>query len=85
MTRQTVIAIERGRYSPSLELAFQIARVFAVPLGRSSNIRTVRTSREITGLPARAARNFPLTRCVLPVTRPSRVEVKDASGTKGQT
>jgi putative transcriptional regulator len=32
VTRQTVIAIEQGRYSPSLELAFQIARVFAVPL-----------------------------------------------------
>lgn len=26
VTRQTVIAIEQGRYSPSLELAFQIAR-----------------------------------------------------------
>ncbi|WP_240197658.1 helix-turn-helix transcriptional regulator [Nonomuraea lactucae] len=32
VTRQTVIAIERGRYSPSLEMAFQIARVFGVPL-----------------------------------------------------
>lgn len=32
VTRQTVIAIEQGRYSPSLELAFQIARVFSVPL-----------------------------------------------------
>ncbi|MFB7178552.1 helix-turn-helix transcriptional regulator [Streptomyces sp. NPDC056257] len=32
VTRQTVIAIEQGRYSPSLEKAFQIARVFAVPL-----------------------------------------------------
>jgi len=32
VTRQTVIAIEQGRYSPSLELAFQIAQVFAVPL-----------------------------------------------------
>lgn len=32
VTRQTVIAIEQGRYSPSLELAFQIARVFGVPL-----------------------------------------------------
>ena len=28
VTRQTVIAIEQERYSPSLELAFQIARVF---------------------------------------------------------
>ena len=32
VTRQTVIAIEQGRYSPSLEVAFQIARVFHVPL-----------------------------------------------------
>ncbi len=32
VTRQTIIAIERGRYSPSLEMAFQIARVFKVPL-----------------------------------------------------
>ncbi len=32
MTRQTIIAIEQGRYSPSLEMAFQIARVFGVPL-----------------------------------------------------
>jgi putative transcriptional regulator len=32
VTRQTVIAIEQGRYSPSLEIAFQIARVFNAPL-----------------------------------------------------
>ena len=32
VTRQTVIAIEQGRYSPSLEVAFQIARVFGAPL-----------------------------------------------------
>ncbi|MFD8892747.1 helix-turn-helix transcriptional regulator [Streptomyces sp. NPDC059558] len=32
VTRQTVIAIEQGRYSPSLEKAFEIARVFRVPL-----------------------------------------------------
>ena len=32
VTRQTVIAIEQSRYSPSLEVAFQIARVFQVPL-----------------------------------------------------
>ncbi len=32
VTRQTVMAIELGRYSPSLELAFQIAEVFGVPL-----------------------------------------------------
>jgi putative transcriptional regulator len=32
LTRQTIIAIEQGRYSPTLEIAFQIARVFRVPL-----------------------------------------------------
>ncbi len=32
VTRQTVIAIEQGRYSPSLEMAFQIAQAFNVPL-----------------------------------------------------
>jgi putative transcriptional regulator len=30
VTRQTVIAIEQGKYSPTLEMAFQIARVFGV-------------------------------------------------------
>lgn len=30
VTRQTVIAIEQGRYSPSLESAFRIARHFGV-------------------------------------------------------
>ena len=33
VTRQTIIAIESAKYSPSLELAFRIARVFNVPLG----------------------------------------------------
>jgi putative transcriptional regulator len=33
VTRQTIIAIEQGKYSPSLELAFRIALVFDVPLG----------------------------------------------------
>ena len=32
VTRQTIIAIESAKYSPSLELAFRIARVFNVPL-----------------------------------------------------
>jgi putative transcriptional regulator len=32
VTRQTVIAIEQGRYSPSLEMAFQIANALEVPL-----------------------------------------------------
>ena len=32
VTRQTIVAIEKGKYSPSLELAFRIARAFDVPL-----------------------------------------------------
>jgi putative transcriptional regulator len=32
VTRQTINAIESAKYSPSLELAFKIALVFAVPL-----------------------------------------------------
>ncbi len=32
VTRQTVNAIEGNKYSPSLEVAFRIARVFDVPL-----------------------------------------------------
>ena len=34
VTRQTVNAIELGKYSPSLEVAFRIAAVFGVPLDR---------------------------------------------------
>lgn len=32
VTRQTIIAIEQGRFTPSLETAFKIARAFTVPL-----------------------------------------------------
>jgi putative transcriptional regulator len=34
VTRQTVNAMEGNKYSPSLEVAFRIARVFGVPLER---------------------------------------------------
>ncbi len=34
VTRQTVNAIEANKYSPSLEVAFRIARVFELPLDR---------------------------------------------------
>ena len=34
VTRQTVNAIEGNKYSPSLEVAFRIARVFDLPLDR---------------------------------------------------
>ena len=33
VTRQTIIAIEGGKYAPSLELAFKIALAFDVPIG----------------------------------------------------
>jgi putative transcriptional regulator len=33
VTRQTIIAIESSKYSPSLELAFRLAQAFDVPLG----------------------------------------------------
>ncbi len=32
VTRQTILTIESGKYSPSLELAFRIALAFNVPL-----------------------------------------------------
>ena len=32
VTRQTILAIEKGKYDPSLDLAFKIARYFNVPL-----------------------------------------------------
>lgn len=34
VTRQTIAAIEQGKYSPSLETAFRIAEVLKVPLER---------------------------------------------------
>ena len=33
-SRQTIIAIEAGKYSPSLELAFRIADAFSVPIDK---------------------------------------------------
>ncbi|GIO16526.1 transcriptional regulator [Cohnella xylanilytica] len=32
VTRQTIVSLEKGNYSPSLELAFRIARAFGLPL-----------------------------------------------------
>jgi putative transcriptional regulator len=32
VTRQTILAIEKGKYDPSLELAFRMARHFKVPI-----------------------------------------------------
>jgi putative transcriptional regulator len=33
VSRQTIISVEAGKYSPSLELAFRIADAFHVPIG----------------------------------------------------
>ena len=33
VSRQTIIALEAGKYAPSLELAFRIAHVFGAPIG----------------------------------------------------
>jgi putative transcriptional regulator len=32
VSRQTIVAIEKGNYSPSLELAFRLAHIFNTPL-----------------------------------------------------
>jgi len=32
-SRQTIVALEAGKYTPSLEMAFRIAQVFGVPIG----------------------------------------------------
>lgn len=34
VTRQTIVALEKGNYSPSMELAFRIAHVFKLTVGR---------------------------------------------------
>jgi len=45
VTRQTVNAIEGGKYSPSLEVAFQIAHVFHRPLEEVFQYQPPRTRR----------------------------------------
>ncbi len=32
VTRQTIVAIEKGKYPPTLEISFRIAQVFSLPL-----------------------------------------------------
>lgn len=41
VTRQTILALEKGKYSPSLELAFRIAAVFALPLSEVFSYQSV--------------------------------------------
>jgi putative transcriptional regulator len=43
VTRQTVNAIEQGKYSPSLEVAFQIATAFGEPLETVFQYQPLRT------------------------------------------
>ena len=44
VTRQTVIAIEQDKYSPSLEVAFRIAHAFGVPLDEVFHYDPARTA-----------------------------------------
>ena len=46
VTRQTVIAIELDKYSPSLEVAFRIAHLFSVPLEQVFQYAPPRTKRK---------------------------------------
>lgn len=39
VTRATVVALERGSYNPSLELAFRIARYFAVGIEKIFKVK----------------------------------------------
>lgn len=43
VSRQTIIAVEAGKYSPSLELAFRIALAFNVPIGEVFSCETMET------------------------------------------
>ena len=38
VSRQTIVAVEKGKYNPSLELAFQIAMVFSQPIQDVSSV-----------------------------------------------
>ncbi|CAH9050861.1 hypothetical protein PSECIP111951_00280 [Pseudoalteromonas holothuriae] len=44
VTRQTVMAIEANKYSPSLEVAFKIASVFGLPLEEVFQYRAINKS-----------------------------------------
>lgn len=58
VSRQTVVAIEKGKYSPTLELAFKIAAVFGTTVGsvfaygdgsNQSNAESVRVAAQESG------------------------------------
>jgi len=44
-SRSTIIAVEAGKYTPSLELAFRIANVFGVPVGEVFECSTGRSDK----------------------------------------
>lgn len=46
VTRQTIIALESAKYSPSLELAFRIARVFGVTVEEVFTYQPIEKERE---------------------------------------
>ena len=46
VTRQTIIAIEAGKYAPSLPLAFRIARVFGAPVEQVFEYQVIPDSAE---------------------------------------
>lgn len=48
VTRQTIIAMEQDKYSPSLELAFRIALVFKVPLEEVFSYQAEETSNQVS-------------------------------------
>lgn len=52
VTRQTIIAIEQGKYSPSLEIAFQIAHALGVRLDEVFSYPATDASSTPTGDPA---------------------------------
>ena len=48
VTRQTILSIERGRYSPSIELALRLARLLGVPVEALFQLdEPARTGREV--------------------------------------
>ena len=46
VSRQTIIAIEGGKYSPSLERAFRIAHAFGVQIGEVFECRVIENKQE---------------------------------------
>lgn len=45
-SRQTIIALEAGKYTPSLELAFRIAEAFDVPIGEVFECQTTEEAKK---------------------------------------